>query len=206
VNLVVTDSQFGAVADGSTDNTAAFRGAIEACSAAGGGHMVVPAGVYSTGAIHLLSNVDLHLEVGAVLRFNGNVRNYPLVLTRVAGIECMNYSPMIYAYEQTNIALTGAGVLDASRTRSWNVGTDFTGILEPLVAAGVPPEKRIVPGRGQAQVFIRPALPLHQRADSRGNAEPGSVLAAPPHPLPECDRRWRHHRRDGCNQYGWLQP
>src|SRR5438552_5624668 len=157
LTLSVTDTQFGAIADGNTDNTVAFRRAIEACSAAGGGHVVVPAGTYSTGAIHLLNNVDMHLERGAVLRFNGAIGNYPLVLTRVAGIECMNYSPMVYAYEQTNIALTGDGVLDAAETASWNVGTDFTRILDPLVAAGLPPEQRVVPEHGHLRSsFVQP--------------------------------------------------
>jgi polygalacturonase len=153
----VTDPMYGAVGDGTTDNTDAFRAAIEDCSSQRGGHVIVPAGVYSTGAIHLLSDVDLHLEDGVVLAFNDNVDNFPLVLTRYEGIECMNHSPMIYAYGQSNIALTGSGVLDASGTRPWNVGSDRAGILEPLVAAGVPPEERIVPMYGQLRsTFIEP--------------------------------------------------
>ena len=159
VTLNALDSPFGAVADGRTDNTASFRAAIRACSAGGGGHVVVPAGVYSTGAIHLLDNVDFHLAAGAVIRFNGEVANYPVVLTRHAGIECMNYSPMVYAYGQTNIALTGNGVLDAEGTGRWNVGSDYTGILEPLVAQGVPPERRTIPGRGSLRTaFVQPYL------------------------------------------------
>ncbi len=153
----VTDPPYGAIGDGTTDNTDAFRAAIEDCSAQGGGHVLVPAGVYSTGAIHLLDGVDLHLEDGAVLAFNGNVDNFPLVLTRYEGIECINYSPMVYAYEQTNIALTGNGILDASGTRPWNIGSDRAGILEPLVAAGVPPEERIVPNYGHLRsTFVEP--------------------------------------------------
>ena len=153
----VTDPAYGAVADGTTDNTDAFRAAIEDCSADGGGHVVVPPGVYSTGAIHLRDDVDLHLEEGAVLAFNGNVDNFPLVLTRYEGIECVNHSPMIYAYGQTNIALTGGGVLDASGTRVWNIGSDRAGILEPLVAAGVPPKGRIVPEYGSLRsTFVEP--------------------------------------------------
>jgi len=152
-----TDPVYGAVGDGTTDNTDAFRAAIEDCSGQGGGHVVVPAGVYSTGAIHLLDNVDFHLEQGAVLAFNGNADNFPLVLTRYEGIECMNHSPMIYAYGQTNIAMTGNGILDASGTRSWNVGSDRAGILEPLVARGVPPEERIVPKYGHLRsTFVEP--------------------------------------------------
>src|SRR5439155_8240290 len=112
-----------------------------------------------TGAIHLLSNVDLHLEDGAVLRFSGNVTDFPLVFTRYAGIECINHSPLVYAYRQTNIAITGSGVLDASGTAPWNVGYDFTGILEPLVAAGLPPEKRIVTDHGRLRsAFVEPYL------------------------------------------------
>jgi polygalacturonase len=156
-NFVVTDPPYGAVGDGTTDNTNAFRAAIADCNAQGGGHVIVPAGVYSTGAIALLSNVDLHLEAGAVLAFNGNVSEFPLVLTRYEAIECMNHSPMIYAYGQTNIALTGSGTLNALGTRPWNVGSDRAGILEPLVAAGVPPEQRIVPMYGQLRsTFVEP--------------------------------------------------
>ena len=113
-------ADYGAVADGKTDNTAAFAKAISACSAAGGGHVVVPAGTYVTGAIYLKSNVDLHLDPGATLMFSGDAFKYPLVLTRYEGIECMNHSPMIYAYGEKNIALTGSGTLDASGTASWN--------------------------------------------------------------------------------------
>src|SRR5439155_9881774 len=58
----VTNPAYGAVPGGRKDCTVAFRRAIHDCSASGGGHVVVPAGVYMTGAIHLLSNVDLHLE------------------------------------------------------------------------------------------------------------------------------------------------
>src|SRR5215469_11279766 len=71
----VTDPLYGAIGDGSTDNTDAFRAAIEDCSSQGGGHVVVPKGIYSTGAIHLLNDVDFHLEDGALLQFNDNVDN-----------------------------------------------------------------------------------------------------------------------------------
>jgi polygalacturonase len=102
----------GGRAGGSADNTEAFRRAIAACNAAGGGHVVVPRGVFLTGAVHLLSNVDLHLADGATIRFDSNRSKYPQVFTRWQGIECYNYSPFIYAYKQTNIAVTGNGTLD----------------------------------------------------------------------------------------------
>ncbi len=104
---------FGAAADGKTDCSDAIRKAIEACAKAGGGRVVVPAGEYITGPIHLKSGVELHLEGGATLKFKTDPKAYlPAVLTRFEGMECYNYSPLIYAYEQQNIAVTGEGVLD----------------------------------------------------------------------------------------------
>ncbi|GAA4637453.1 glycosyl hydrolase family 28 protein [Actinoallomurus vinaceus] len=151
----VTDH--GAVGDGTTDNTAAFAAAIAACHAAGGGHVIVPPGTWLTGAIHLKSNVDLHLEDGSTLRFSGDVTKYPIVLTRYEGIECMNHSPMIYAHRQRNIALTGSGTLDADATGAWNTGSDRA-YLETLVAQGVPARERVVPGSGHfmRSTFVEP--------------------------------------------------
>lgn len=95
------------------DCTPAFRDAIAACNAAGGGRVIVPRGEWRTGAIHLKSNVDLHLESGAVIAFSRDPKDYlPLVFTRWEGVECMNYSPFIYAFEQENVAITGSGLID----------------------------------------------------------------------------------------------
>ena len=106
-------TQFGAIGDGAADCSQAIRRAIIACSQAGGGRVNVPSGVFLTGAIHLKSNVDLHISAGATLRFSRDPRKYlPVVFSRFEGLECMNYSPFIYAYEQTNVAVTGEGALD----------------------------------------------------------------------------------------------
>lgn len=104
----ITD--FGAQAG--ADCTGAIKAAIAACHAAGGGRVVVPAGEWLTGAIHLLSNVNLHVSEGATLRWTFDLAQYPVVFTRWEGVECMNYSPFIYAWEQENIAVTGKGTLD----------------------------------------------------------------------------------------------
>ncbi len=70
---------------------------------------MVPAGEFITGAIRLKSNVNLHISSGATVRFTRDTRKYPLVFTRWEGIELMNYSPFIYAFEAENIAITGDG-------------------------------------------------------------------------------------------------
>jgi unsaturated rhamnogalacturonyl hydrolase len=108
-------TEYGASANSTTDCTASIRKAIDACHAAGGGRVVVPAGVFLTGAIHLKSNVNLFISEGATLKFSADPANYmPVVFTRFEGTECMNFSPLIYAFEQDNIAVTGPGTLDGS--------------------------------------------------------------------------------------------
>ncbi|MGH9530251.1 MAG: glycoside hydrolase family 28 protein, partial [Terriglobales bacterium] len=107
-------SSFGAVGDNHTDCTEAFQNVIAACHAAGGGRVLVPPGQYMTGAITLKSNVNLHVSHGATIRFTRDTRKYPLVFTRWEGVELMNYSPLIYAFEQENIAITGKGTIDGN--------------------------------------------------------------------------------------------
>lgn len=104
---------YGAVADGKTKSTEAFNEAIQAAHEAGGGRVVVPEGTYLTGAIHLKSNVNLHVKKGATIKFSQDPKDYlPLVKTRWEGVELYNYSPLIYAHEEENIAITGEGTLD----------------------------------------------------------------------------------------------
>ena len=110
-DFAVTD--YGAVADGATDATDAFFQAVAACHEAGGGRVVVPEGQFLTGPIHLLSNVNLHVREGATILFKREPEAYlPPVYTRWEGVELMNYSPLIYAFEQENVAVTGGGTLD----------------------------------------------------------------------------------------------
>jgi polygalacturonase len=114
--------KYGAIGNGSSDCSEAIRQAIDACSRAGGGRVVVPAGDYLTGAVHLRSNVNLHLSEGATLRFSPDPGLYlPAVYTRWEGVECMSYSSFIYAFEQQNVAVTGSGTLDgqASNEHWW---------------------------------------------------------------------------------------
>ena len=106
-------TRYGAAGDGVRDCTEAFVRAVEECHRAGGGRVVVPAGNFLTGAIHLRSNVNLHVSEGATVRFIPDPARYlPAVYTRWEGVECRSYSSLVYAYEQENIAVTGAGILD----------------------------------------------------------------------------------------------
>ncbi len=93
-------------------NTKAFRHAMQDCNAAGGGRVVVPAGEWPTGPIHFRSNCNLHLSEGAKVRFTDEPQKYlPEVEVSWEGMECMNYSPLVYAYRCENIAISGKGQL-----------------------------------------------------------------------------------------------
>ncbi len=105
-------TRYGAVGNGQTDATTAIAKAIDACSAAGGGMVLVPRGTFLTGAVHLKSGVNLHVDEGATLLFSTDPKKYPMVYTRFESTECINYSPLIYAWEQNDIAVTGTGTLD----------------------------------------------------------------------------------------------
>jgi polygalacturonase len=125
-----TIASYGAVGDGTVDSSDAIRKAIEACSGEGGGRVVVPAGNYLSGPIYLKSNVNLHLEKGATILFSTNPADYlPVVYTRWEGVELMNYSPLIYAFEEKNIAVTGEGTLDGQANGSnwwpWKGNTKY---------------------------------------------------------------------------------
>jgi polygalacturonase len=141
-------TSFGAVGDGTTDCTGAFRDAIAACSRRGG-HVIVPAGTFFTGAIHLLSNVDLHLEQGSVILFSQDPNAYlPVVFTRWQGVELMNYSPPVYSYGQHNIAITGQGTLngqaDANHWWNWKpLETADFNLLETMADGNVPVAQRV---------------------------------------------------------------
>ena len=111
-NLQYNITNFGAKPDGKTLATESFKKAIEECNKNGGGKVIVPYGKFLTGAIHLLDNVNLHLEDGAEIIFSTNPNDFPIVHTSFEGLELMNYSPLIYAYNKKNIAITGKGILN----------------------------------------------------------------------------------------------
>ncbi len=111
-NYLITD--YGAIGDGMTDAFPAISRAIDICSTKGCGRVVVPAGkFFSGGPVVLKSNVNLYVSEGAEILFSTNEKDYlPPVLTRWEGIEVFNFSPLVYAYNVKNIAITGKGTLN----------------------------------------------------------------------------------------------
>ncbi len=106
--------KFGAVQGDKDKTSAAIAKAIEAAHVAGGGIVLVPAGEWLTKKIHLKSNVNLRISKGALLLFSESPEDYlPAVHSTWEGMECMNYSPLIYAYQCKNIAISGEGEIKA---------------------------------------------------------------------------------------------
>ena len=148
-------ADYGAKADGSKC-TAAIAKAVEACAAAGGGRVVVPKGEWTTGAIRLMSNVELHLEEGATVLFSDRLEDHlPAVRNTYEGTECWVHSSHIYAFGETNVAVTGKGVLKTLKPswswEYWKVhkgDPDFRQLAEACKTLrawgqdGVPVEKR----------------------------------------------------------------
>lgn len=154
-------TRYGAIGDGKTLNTEAFKKTIAACAKSGGGRVVVPFGNFLTGAIHLKDNVNLHLADSARITFSADPGQYPIVFGRWEGMELMNYSALIYAYGQQNIAITGNGILDGGagydNWYSWNAARPARqfkarNILQEMNWKETDPKKRVF-GEGG---FLRP--------------------------------------------------
>lgn len=119
-NYKVNITQLGAKGDSVTDCKKAFDKAMKVCQKHMGGTIVVPKGVYTiNGPIHFVSNVNLHLEAGAKIRFGSNPLDYPLVLTSWEGTMLYNYSPLIYGNNVHNVAITGSGIIDGEAKNTW---------------------------------------------------------------------------------------
>ncbi len=151
---------FGAVGDGAADARPAIMAAINKASSEGGGRVVLSPGVWlSRGSIHLLSRIELHLERGAHLLFSPDPEHYlPVVETRWEGTRVLSYSPLIYARDVEDVAITGPGTIDG------NAGSAFHGWhekarpdmqrLRRMGFTGVPLQERVF-GAG---THLRPPL------------------------------------------------
>ena len=110
----VSLSDFGAVGTGDVLCTDAFAKAIDQLYKMGGGHLVVPRGLWLTGPIVLRSNIDLHLEAGAVIQFAADESLYPIVNTSFEGLDTRRCQSPLSANGATNISVTGHGVIDGN--------------------------------------------------------------------------------------------
>ncbi len=106
----VTD--FGAVGDGLTLNTKAFADAIASLSERGGGELIVPPGIWLTGPIRLCSNLNLHLERGALIKFSGDFTLYPLAVIDTMGEKEVDSISPIFGQDLENVGITGEGIID----------------------------------------------------------------------------------------------
>ena len=153
-------SDFGAVGDGSADARPAILAAIAKAKAAGGGRVVLPPGVFvSRGPIRLESRLELHLEPGAHLLFAPEPELYlPVVETRWEGTRLFSYSPLIYASDVEDVAITGPGTIDGNQRsgfHAWHPLADpDMQRLRRMGFTGVPLEQRVF-GAG---TYLRPPL------------------------------------------------
>lgn len=159
-DTICSIDDFGAVAGGVVSNTKAIEKAIESCSDAGGGKVLVPSGAWLTGPIRLRSNIELHVERDAMILFSTNHADYlPVVFSRFEGIEYYNYSPPIYAEGATNVAITGVGTLNGQGNLAWWSFTPrATPTIKKLYTMGdddIPVEKRVF---GTKEAALRPAF------------------------------------------------
>ena len=137
-----------------TPVTKILQATIDEVSSSGGGRVAVPPGTWLTGRLMLKSGVELHLEEGAVLLFSGDVQDYlPAVFTRCEGLEMMGLGGMIYAHNQSRIAITGSGEL-----RGPDEGTlreARPGLVDDLVDLDAPPTQRLFDGQ-EGRHYLRP--------------------------------------------------
>lgn len=147
-------------------NQKAINAAILACSKKGGGRVIIPAGEWLTGAIRMQSHVNLVVSEGATLRFAFEPRLYPLVKTSWEGIGCWNYSPCIYAYQATDVAITGRGTIDGNGSNDtwWPMcGKDSFGFKK-----GVTKEAQCLGARARLLKYAENDVPIDERRFGMG--------------------------------------
>jgi len=113
-NYSVNIKDFGAVNGGDVLNTKAFADAIDAVSKKGGGKVIIPPGIWLTGPIILKSNIELHAQTGALIKFSTDKTLYPIIETSFEGLNTWRCISPIYGKNLENVAFTGNGVWDGS--------------------------------------------------------------------------------------------
>ncbi len=112
-------TSFGAIGDGAQNSTKAIQQAIDACSKTGGGIVTFAPGHYVTGALFLKNNVHLRVGVGVMLIASQEDADYPILPTRVAGIEMKWPAALINVNDQKNVKISGGGVIDGRGEKWW---------------------------------------------------------------------------------------
>jgi polygalacturonase len=110
----VSITDFGAVGDGQTLNTAAIAEAIDNVSKKGGGKVIIPRGLWLTGPIILKSNINIYTEEGALVIFSSDKSLYPLIETSFEGLNTVRCTSPVYGFNLENIAFTGKGIFDGT--------------------------------------------------------------------------------------------
>ncbi|HEY4050591.1 MAG TPA: glycosyl hydrolase family 28 protein [Acidobacteriaceae bacterium] len=110
---------YGAKGDGATSDTGAIQKAIDAAAKGGGGRVVVPAGTYLSGSLFVKSHVELALTSGSTILGSQNITDYPMMPTRVAGIEMTWPAALVNVYAQTDAKITGKGSIDGNGKIFW---------------------------------------------------------------------------------------
>jgi len=111
---------YGAVGDGETINTRPIQAAIDAAAAQGGGTVVITPGLYLSGSLFVKSGVTLMIGRGATIRGLQDIAAYPMIRTRVAGIEMDWPAALLNVYRQQNAKITGEGVVDGDGQVFWD--------------------------------------------------------------------------------------
>lgn len=111
--LEISLTEYGGIGDGITLNTKAFKAAIEELSKKGGGHLIVPEGVWLTGPIVMKSNIDLHVVKNAIVLFTSDKTEYPITQPD-EGTSGSRYQSPISAYNENNFSITGEGIFDGN--------------------------------------------------------------------------------------------
>ncbi|HWB85326.1 MAG TPA: glycoside hydrolase family 28 protein [Bryobacteraceae bacterium] len=130
----------GAIADGQALNTRMIQAAIDRCSAAGGGTIVIPKGTFLTGALFFQKGVNLHLDADAILKGSTNIDDYPQVQTRWEGIEREWTSALLNFTDMEGVELTGEGTVDGSGD-AWPRFRRPQGPRAPNGAPQTPPQR-----------------------------------------------------------------
>jgi polygalacturonase len=132
-------TQYGASLDSTQINTPAIQRAIDKASESGGGTIVIPKGVFLTGALFFKTGTHLRLQEGAVLKGSDDIANFPLIPSRMEGHNLLYYAAVINAYFNDGFSITGPGTINGNGLKYWQtfwagrdsmrkVGKEFTNL------------------------------------------------------------------------------